>query len=110
MSSRPRSGEFFAKLGHERQVPGGQRTDADDVDVVFDRLPGRFGRRSEQRADVDVESKIGERAGNHFLSAVVAVLSHLGDQIRGRRPSACSKRSTSCRTSFVTVSFSSADA
>ncbi len=80
MSSRPRSASSSRSWGIKRQVAGGQRADADNVHVVFDGLPRGFGRRAEQRADVDVKSEIGKGAGNHFLAAVVAVLAHLGDQ------------------------------
>ena len=48
--------------------------------VILDRLAGRFCGRREQRADIDVETEIGKGRGNHFLAAVVAVLSDLGDQ------------------------------
>ena len=68
------------ELGHERQVAGGERGHADDVDVVLDRLPRRLAGRREQRPDVDVEAEIGEGRGDHLLAAVVAVLAHLGDQ------------------------------
>ena len=34
----------------------------------------------EQRADVHVETQVGERRGHHLGAAVVAVLAHLGDQ------------------------------
>ena len=39
-----------------------------------------FGRRREQRADIDVEAEIGEGRRDHLLPAVVAVLADLGDQ------------------------------
>src|SRR6185369_4549624 len=39
-----------------------------------------FGRRLEERADVDVEAEIGEGGGNDLGAAVVAVLAHLGDE------------------------------
>ena len=48
--------------------------------VVLDRLAGGFGRRCEQRADIDVEAEIGKGGGDHLLAAVVAVLADLGDQ------------------------------
>ena len=48
--------------------------------VVLDRLPRGFGRRREQRADIDIEAEIGECARDHLLAAVVAVLADLGDQ------------------------------
>ena len=37
-------------------------------------------RRLEHRADRDVEAEIGEGGGDHLLAAVVAVLSHFGNQ------------------------------
>ena len=80
MSSRPSSCSAALSCGHERQVAGGQRRHADDVDVGLDGLPGDLLGRLEQRADVDVEAEVGERRGDHLLAAVVAVLAHLGDE------------------------------
>ena len=73
-------GQLVAQRRHQREVPGGQRVDADDVHVGLDRLAGDLAGRLEQRADVDVEAEVGERGGDHLLAAVVAVLAHLGDQ------------------------------
>jgi hypothetical protein len=39
-------------------MPGGERGDADDMNVVFDRLAGGLGGGREQRADIDVETEI----------------------------------------------------
>ena len=49
--------ELRAQLGHQREVPRGERGDADDVHVRLDGLPGHLGRGLEQRADVDVEAR-----------------------------------------------------
>jgi hypothetical protein len=57
-----------------------QRGDADDMDVVLDRLPRRFVGGREERPDIDVEAEIGEGRGDHLLAAVVPVLAHLGDE------------------------------
>ena len=80
MSSRPSCGERVAQRRDERQVPGGERVDPDDVHVGLDRLPRDLLRRLEQRAHVDVEAEVGERRGDHLLAAVVAVLAHLRHQ------------------------------
>ena len=80
MSGRPDLGQRVAQRGHQRQVTGGQRRHPDDVHVVVGGLPGDLVRRGEQRADVDVEADVGERRGDHLLTAVVPVLTHLGDQ------------------------------
>ena len=48
--------------------------------VVFDRLARGFGRRREQRPDIDVEAQVGKGGRDHLLPAVVAVLADLGDQ------------------------------
>src|SRR5205823_13550755 len=53
---------------------------ADDVDVVFDRLPGGFLGGLDQRADIDVETDIGEGGGDDLGAAVVAVLAQFGDE------------------------------
>ena len=80
MSGRSSSASSVAQLGHQGQVPGGQRVDPDHVHVGLHGLPRHLGRGLEQRADVDVEAQVGERGGDHLLAAVVAVLAHLGDQ------------------------------
>src|SRR5438477_12918995 len=49
------------------------------MDIVFNGLLGNFGRRTKERADIDVETEIREGAGDDFLAAIVAVLSHFGD-------------------------------
>src|SRR3954454_20356142 len=61
-------------------VAGGLAGDADDVDVVFDCLAGGFLRGLEQRADIDVETDIGEGGGDDLGAAVVTVLGELYDQ------------------------------
>ncbi len=50
------------------------------MNVVLDSLGSRFGWGLEQRADIDIESQVGEGGGNHFRAAIMAILSHLGDQ------------------------------
>ena len=69
--------ELGAQGRHEGEVAGGERADADDVDVGLDGLPGHLRRRLEQRADVDVEAEVGEGGGDDLLAPVVAVLAHL---------------------------------
>ncbi len=64
---------------HQRLVAGGERRDADRVDVVLDRLARALLGGLEQRADVDVEAEVGEGAGDDLGAAVVAVLAELGD-------------------------------
>lgn len=53
---------------------------AHDVHVGVDRLLGDLLRCGEQRADIDVEAHVGERRDDDLLTAIVTVLSHLGDQ------------------------------
>jgi hypothetical protein len=84
-------GEFGLELRHQREMACRQRRHADDVDVVLDGLSAASSGVCEQRPDIDVEAEIGEGRGDHLLAAVVAVLAHLGDRMRGRRPSASSK-------------------
>ena len=69
-----------AQLRHQRQMARRERRHADDVHVVLDRLARRLGGRREERADIHVEAEIREGRRDHLLAAVVAVLSHLGDQ------------------------------
>ena len=52
----------------------------DNVDIVLDRLAGRFLRCLEQRADIDIETDIGKGGGDDLGAAVVAVLAELDDQ------------------------------
>ena len=73
-------GERLLQRGEQGQVARRQRGDADDVHVGVDRLLGDLLGRREQRAHVDVEAHVGERADHDLLAAVVAVLAHLGDQ------------------------------
>ena len=42
--------EFFDYLGNQRLVTGGQRGDAEDMDVVLDSLTGSLGGSLEQRS------------------------------------------------------------
>src|SRR5690606_36351761 len=53
---------------------------ADHVHAFLDCLVRDFLGRREQRADFHVESNIGEGARDHFLPAIMAVLTHLGDE------------------------------
>ena len=48
--------------------------------VCVDGLLGNLFGRREQRADVNIESHVSERRYDDLLTAVVAVLPHLGDQ------------------------------
>ncbi len=75
-----------------------QRTDADNMDVVFRGHARRLFRLLEERADIHVEAEVGVGRGNHFRAAVVAVLAHLGDE--DARPAAMlpAKSSVSPRT------------
>ena len=68
------------QLRHQRQMRAGERRDTEDVHVILDRLARGFGRRREQRPDIDVEADIGERRRDHLLAAIVAVLADLGDE------------------------------
>ena len=70
----------FDQLGHEGLVAGGLAADADDMDIVLDRLARRFLRRGEKRADIDVEADICEGGCDDPGAAVMAVLAQLGDQ------------------------------
>ena len=80
MSGLPDLGQRVAQRGHQRQVAGGQRGHPDHVHVVVGGLPRDLLGRGEQRADVDVETDVGERGRDDLLAPVVAVLAHLGDQ------------------------------
>ena len=86
MSGLPGLGERVAQRGNQRQVAGSQRGHPDDVHVVVDGLAGDLVGGGEQGPHVDVEADVGEGRRDHLLAAVVAVLSHLGDQ--DARPSA----------------------
>ena len=92
MSPRPRASSSSRSSGTSVRWPAASERDADDVDVVVDRLLGRLAGRLEQGADVDVEAEVGEGGGDHLLAAVVAVLAHLGDQ--DARPPALGRRRT----------------
>lgn len=50
------------------------------MNVIFHRQAGDLVRSREHRAEIDIETEIGIGAGDHFCSAIVAVLAHLGDQ------------------------------
>ena len=53
------------------------------MDIVFDGLPSGFFGGLEQRADIDVETDIGEGRGDDLGAAVVAVLAQLYHQHAG---------------------------
>src|SRR5581483_2363012 len=72
--------ELLHELRDERLVATRLGRDADDVDVVLDRLPRDLVGRLEERADVDVEAEIGKRRGDHLGAAVVTVLADLPDE------------------------------
>src|SRR3984957_8545212 len=74
------------EVGHEGQVTGGERVDADDMDVGPDGLAGHLAGSLEQRPHVHVEAEVSERAGDDLLAAVMAVLAHLGDEDPGTAP------------------------
>src|SRR5262249_56412473 len=74
------SGELRFELGHEREMGCGEGRDAKNMHVILDRLPGCFCGRRKKRPDIDVEAEIGKSRGDHFLTAVVSVLSDLGDE------------------------------
>ncbi|GCC47283.1 hypothetical protein chiPu_0031116, partial [Chiloscyllium punctatum] len=59
---------------HRGEMGRGERGDAEDVDIVLDRLPRGFVRGCEQRSDIDVEADVGEGRRDHLLAAVMAVL------------------------------------
>ena len=61
-------------------MAGGERGDADGIDLEFADMRGDFGRGFEEVAHVDGEAEIGEGGGDHLGAAVVAVLAHLGDE------------------------------
>ena len=95
MSDRSSAASSRFELGHEREMAGGQRRHADDVDVGFDGLARDLCRGLEQRTDVDVEAEIGEGGGDHLLPAIVAVLTDLGDEDARATAVVLGKRSTS---------------
>src|SRR3954471_4541140 len=59
---------------------GRQRGDTENVHIVFDRLSRRFLGGGEQGPDIDVKADVGKSGGDHLLSAIVPVLSDLGDE------------------------------
>src|SRR5690242_11745698 len=48
--------------------------------AAFDGLFCDFLGRGEERPDLDIKANVAKRARDNLLSAVVAVLSHLGDE------------------------------
>ena len=66
-------------------MAGGERGHADDMDSPLRRLRCDLLGRGEERADLDLETEIGESRGDDLLAAVMAVLPHLRDQ-DARRP------------------------
>ena len=60
-------------------MTGGQRRYADHVHVVLDGLLGGLLGGLEQRAHINVEADVGVTRGDHLGTAVVSVLTQLGD-------------------------------
>jgi hypothetical protein len=79
-------------------VAGRKRADPENVVIIINGLAGRLFGSLEQRADINIETQIREGRGDDLLAAVVAVLTELGDQDTGRRPSRAKNSSTLCRT------------
>ena len=75
-----------AQLRRESQMPGGKRRNTNDVDIIFNRLPRGFPGRREQRADFDLEAKVGERGGDGFLAAIMPVLADFRNKDARRPP------------------------
>ncbi len=73
------------QLRHERQMPGGQRGDAKDVDIVFDGLPRRFLGRGEKRPGNHFKAKVFERGSDDLLAAIMPILADFRDK-NARRP------------------------
>jgi hypothetical protein len=95
MSSRPSFAQLAStSCGTSVRCPAASDADADDVTSFSTAWRATLLGGLEQRADVDVEAEVGERRRDDLLAAVVAVLAHLGDEMRGRRPSLLSKAST----------------
>ena len=67
-------------LRDQRFVSRGLRGDADHVHVVLDRLAHRLVGGLKKRSDIDVETDIGKRRGDHLGTAIVSVLTELADQ------------------------------
>src|SRR5690606_38384979 len=78
--------QFINQLRQQCFVAAGQRTDANDMHVVFDSLPGDFLRCLEQGADVHIKAEIGKGGSNYLRAPVMAVLPDFGDQ--NTRPAA----------------------
>src|SRR5690606_19453444 len=64
-------------------VTGRERGNADDMNVILDRVLRRFRRRLEERPDIDVKADIGEGGRDHLGAAVMAVLPDFDDQHAG---------------------------
>src|SRR5581483_875926 len=73
---------------HGGEVCGGERGDAENVNVVLDGLPRSFVGGRKQRPDIDVEADIGKGGCNDLLAAVVAVLADLCNE-DARSPAFC---------------------
>src|SRR5215472_19197421 len=80
MSPAPSRFSASISAGTRGLVAGSVGRDADDVDVVLDRLAGGFLRCLEQRADIDVEPDIGKGGGDDLGAAVMPILAELGDE------------------------------
>mmetsp|Transcript_63206 Transcript_63206/g.131481 ORF Transcript_63206/g.131481 Transcript_63206/m.131481 type:complete len:421 (+) Transcript_63206:135-1397(+) len=84
-------GELADELGDEGAVASGQRRHAHAVYVRLHRLLGDLRGSLEEGADVDVEAEVSKAASNNLLSAIVSVLSHLGDKDTGAASSLLGK-------------------
>ena len=71
------------QLRNERVVSSCQAARTNNVNVVVDGLTGDFSRCLEETTDVDVEAQVGKAGGDDLCSAIVTVLSHLGDENAG---------------------------
>ena len=49
------------------------------MNIVFHSFTGSFGRSLEQRSHIYVETTVCITCSNHFRTAVVSILSHLGN-------------------------------
>ena len=70
--------ECGAQFGNQSQMSGGQRTDTDNMRARCNCiLRGLLGGLN-QGARMHFKAQIGKGRGDHFLAAVMAVLSHFG--------------------------------
>ena len=69
------------KFGNKRLMTGGQTGSADDMHVVLDGHFGGLFRGLEHRADIHVKTDIRVGRGHYLDAPVVAILTHLGDEL-----------------------------